>query len=56
MNDKIDSLDYVIIKRYYFGNYKFNETQHLIADVNRNNEIDSMDYVLVKRIYFGTYK
>ena len=56
MNNKIDSMDYVLAKRYYFGNYNFTETQKVITDVDKNNKIDSMDYVLIKRMYFGTYK
>ncbi len=55
-NNSIDSLDYVFIKRNYFGTYTFDEQQLVIADINNSGVVDSMDYVLAKRIYFGTYK
>lgn len=55
-NGKLDSMDYVYIKRNYFGTFVFDEQQIIIADINNSDEVDSMDYVLAKRIYFGTYK
>lgn len=51
----LDSMDYVLVKRAYFGTYAFNEDETVLGDVNKNGEIDSMDYVLIKRAYFGTY-
>lgn len=55
MNNKVDSMDYTLIKRAYFGTFNLSETQMIIADVNQNQKLDSMDYILVRRIYFGTY-
>ncbi len=55
-NGEIDSMDYVLLKRQYFGTYQFTEEQMLKGDVDESYEIDSMDYVLLKRAYFGTYK
>ncbi len=55
-NGEIDSMDYVLLKRNYFGTFKFDDLQILRSDVNANNEIDAMDYVLLKRAYFGTFK
>ena len=51
----IDSLDYVLLKRAYFGTFKLNDIQKLCGDCNRSKEIDSLDYVLLKRVYFGTF-
>ena len=48
-------MDYVLLKRQYFGTYQFNEPQMLKGDVDESYEIDSMDYVLLKRAYFGLY-
>ncbi len=55
MNEQVDSLDYVLLKRYYFATYNFDEGQIEIADINNNNEIETNDYLLIKRKYFGTY-
>lgn len=52
---EIDAMDYVLLKRQYFGTYQFNEPQMLKGDVDESYEIDSMDYVLLKRAYFGLY-
>ena len=53
---EIDSMDYVIIKRAYFGTFKLSAEQEKRGDVNKSGDIDSMDYVLIKRAYFGTFK
>ena len=52
-NGTIDSMDYVLLKRAYFGTYLLKELT--TGDVNTNGRLDSMDYVLLKRAYFGTY-
>ena len=52
-NGEIDSMDYVLLKRAYFGTYIFKN--QAVGDINGNGQIDSMDYVLLKRAYFGTY-
>ncbi len=51
----IDSMDYVLVKRAYFGTFTFNDQQLKRGDVNKSGDIDSMDYVLIKRAYFGTF-
>lgn len=50
-----DSMDYVLVKRCYFGNYPEEELYCDLGDLNGNREIDSMDYVLLKRACFGIY-
>lgn len=52
-NGVIDSMDYVYLKRAYFGTYKLKIQE--VGDINANGVIDSMDYVYLKRAYFGTY-
>lgn len=52
-NGVIDSMDYVLLKRAYFGTYKLKNIA--VGDINSKDGIDSMDYVLLKRAYFGTY-
>ena len=54
-NNKIDMTDYILLKRAYFGTYKFTEEQNKVGDINKNNKIDMTDYILLKRVYFGTY-
>ncbi len=53
-NGEIDSMDYVLLKRAYFGTYSL--ADEAVGDINRNGKIDSMDYVFLKRAYFGTYE
>ena len=53
-NGIIDAMDYIYIKRAYFGTYKLKDIT--VGDVNKNKIVDSMDYVYLKRAYFGTYK
>ena len=52
-NGDIDSMDYVLLKRAYFGTYKLEDIA--IGDINGSGKIDSMDYVYLRRAYFGTY-
>ena len=52
-NGEIDSMDYVLLKRAYFGTYGLNDIS--VGDINGNGKIDSMDYVYLRRAYFGTY-
>ena len=54
-NKKIDMTDYILLKRAYFGTYKFTEIQNQVGDINANEKIDMTDYILLKRAYFGTY-
>ena len=54
-NGIIESMDYVLLKRKYFGTYQFDEDQMLKGDVDDSYEIDSMDYVLLRRVYFGAF-
>ena len=52
---RIESNDYLWLKRYCNGTMMFSEAQLKLADVNGDGEVDKMDYVLVKRACFGTY-
>ncbi len=52
---KIDSLDYLLIKRTSFGTYVLDEDELKRADVNGDGKTDSSDYLLIKRIAFDTY-
>lgn len=54
--DLVEPMDYVLLKRFYFGTYRLDEHQQKMGDINGNGEIDSMDYILLKRAYFGTYE
>ena len=54
-NGEIDSNDYMLLKRAYFGTFKLNDVQEICGDCNQNGSIDSNDYVLAKRVYFGTF-
>ena len=52
---KVDSVDYLLVKRACFNTYALDPQEELRADVNGDKIIDSTDYLLVKRIAFGTY-
>ena len=52
---KVDSVDYLLVKRACFNTYELNEDEFKRADVNADTVMDSTDYLLVKRIAFGTY-
>ncbi|MBQ4317157.1 MAG: discoidin domain-containing protein, partial [Clostridia bacterium] len=54
-DEKVDSLDYLLVKRACFKTYELSESEFVRADVNCDEVIDSTDYLLVKRIAFGTY-
>ncbi len=55
-NGKLDSMDYIYIKRAFFGTYDLKDTYLQAALVSGEEELTVMDYVLVKRAYYGTYK
>ncbi len=49
----IDSMDYVLLKRAYFGTYKLDDIA--VGDIDESGKIESMDYIYLRRAYFGTY-
>ena len=53
---KVDSADYIIVKRACFSSYTLSTEEESRSDVDGSKKIDSTDYVLIKRIAFGTYK
>ncbi len=52
---EVDSIDYLMVKRYCFSSYAMSDDELIRADVDGNGEVDSLDYVFVKRIAFGSY-
>ncbi len=52
---KINSIDYVLLKRYCFGSYKMTFCERLAADIYRDEDINVKDYSYLKRYCFGTY-
>ncbi len=52
-NGEIDSIDYSLLKRLYFGGFACEDPN--VYDINNNGEMDSIDYSLLKRVYFGVY-
>lgn len=53
---KINSTDYMLLKRYVLGTFALKEDQLLVANVNHDKRINSTDYMLLKRHVLGTYK
>lgn len=54
-NGEIDSMDYLMLKRYCLGSLELTEEQKAVSDVNGDGEIDGLDYMMVKRHVLGTY-
>lgn len=52
---KVDSTDYLLVKRSCFDSYTLSEEEFTRANVDNNSDVNSTDYVLIKRIAFGTY-
>ncbi len=52
---KVDSVDYLLLKRYCFNSYTLSVEEKTRGDLDGNGIINSVDYVLVRRIAFGTY-
>lgn len=52
---KVDSIDYLLVKRSCFNTYTLSSDEYARANVDKNDKIDSLDYILIKRIVFGTY-
>ena len=56
LDGKVDSVDYLLVKRHCFKTYTLEGDALKAANINGDGKIDSTDYLLVKRICFGTYK
>lgn len=54
-NGKVDSVDYLLLKRYVLGTVSLSPMQRLTAAVAGRKTIDSNDYLLMKRHVLGTY-
>lgn len=54
-NGKVDSVDYLLLKRYVLGTVSLLPMQRLAAAVTGREKIDSTDYLLMKRHVLGTY-
>ncbi|MBQ4316980.1 MAG: SH3 domain-containing protein [Clostridia bacterium] len=52
---KIDSQDYLLIKRHLMKNYQLKDVYYTAGLLSGENEMKVTDYILVKRVCFGTY-
>ncbi len=50
---EIDSTDYLIIKRYFIGNYNLKSSFLAAADIDCNSIIDTTDYIKIKSYFLG---
>ena len=55
-NGSIDTYDYILAARIYFGTFTPTPEQTLAANVNGDALINQYDYLLIKRHYFKTYE
>ena len=51
----VNSIDYLMVKRFVLGTLLLNENQQSIADTNNDGHVDAMDYLITKRCVLGTY-
>lgn len=54
-NGKIEGMDYVMVKRAYFGNLTLSSLAKEAATAEPGEELRAIHYIMVKRAYFGTY-
>lgn len=52
MNGRIDSVDYLIVKRAVMGTLELEPLQNRLADIDSNGKVDVIDYLLLKRKSF----
>ncbi|MBE6691949.1 MAG: CHAP domain-containing protein [Ruminococcaceae bacterium] len=52
-NGSINSMDYVMLRRAFFG--IFGLSSEAVGDIDGNGSINSMDYVMLRRVFFGIY-
>ena len=52
---KIDSTDYLYVKRAFLGTYDLSGDYLLAADVSGRRELSVVDYLIIKRVALGTY-
>lgn len=52
-DEKINSLDYLMVKRYCFNTLELNYAQLEVADVDRSGTVDTQDYIFIKRHSLG---
>lgn len=53
---KIDSTDYLMVKRFYLGLFKLTDEQKAFADINKDGKVNAVDYLMIKRHVLGTFK
>ena len=49
-NDRIDSIDYVMIRKHLLNQSTLSSDQFKRADINRDNKITALDYVSIRKI------
>ncbi len=54
-DNKIDSADYILLKRICFNSFTLDDVMFKYADIDGNGDLDTTDYLLLKRICFGSY-
>ncbi len=52
---KINSTDFMQIRRQYLGLYDMTEKQMLLADVNKDGKVNSTDFMQVRRHFLGLF-
>jgi hypothetical protein len=53
---KVNTADYVVLKRHIMNTYELNEDQLTRANINGDTKLNTADYVLLKRYIMGSWK
>ncbi len=54
-DDKVNTTDYVMLKRAVLGTYELGAIPAYLADVNEKDGVNTTDYLMLKRVVLGTY-
>ncbi len=55
LDGKVDSADYLLLKRAVLGTFTLDKNRRQVADLNGDGTVGSADYLLLKRAVLGTF-
>ena len=55
LDGKVDSIDYLLLKKYLLKNADISAQHRVFADANKDNKLDAIDYMLIKRHILRNY-
>ncbi len=52
---KLNSMDFLILKKFYLGNRTLSDAEKAAADINQDGKVNPFDFLLLKKHILGTY-